>query len=277
MIEGGLRLRGVGRSPVGDHPLVSVITVVRNGVDSIGRTIEAVLSQSYPSIEYIIIDGASTDGTLDVIRGFDDRIGYWRSEPDAGLYDAMNKGIELVTNPDSYVMFANSGDRLLSPESVQQLVKEGQGADFVYGRELRTDGDASAVAGHEVSLNDLASDNISHAASLTRRRVFDTVGRFDLRYRIVADYDFFVRCFSHPVSTRFVDRVIAEVGMFGLSETSFFLHARERIDVICRRFGGTSRTAAVARIYCIDIPRHFLRGQLRRFGLLRFWRAIKAM
>ena len=79
------------------------------------------------------------------------------------------------------------------------------------------------------------------------------------------------------VTSRFVDRVVAEVRMFGLSETQFMLLLRERLDVIRQRFRGVPRLAAVAQIYCYDIPRHFLRGQLRHHGLLSLWRAIKAI
>src|SRR5215211_1823267 len=203
MIEGGLRTRGKAKRGDAANPLVSVITVVRNGASGIEKTISAVLAQTYPNLEYLIIDGASADGTLDVVRRFDDRIDYWMSEPDNGLYEAMEKGIALVTDPDAYVLFANSDDRLYSPDAVELLVTEGRGADFVYGKELLTDGQASSVLGSEVTLEHLARRNISHAASLTRRRVFDVVGTFDPRYKLVADYDFFVRCFARPVTSQF--------------------------------------------------------------------------
>lgn len=277
MIEGGMRLSGVRATGTAAVPLVSVITVVRNNATGIEKTIEAVLGQSYPNVEYIIIDGASTDATLEIIQGYDKRIGYWLSEPDRGLYDAMNKGIALVKDSESYVMFANSDDRLIAPDAIASLVREGKGDDFVYGKELLTDGEISSVMGSEVTLEILARRNICHAACLTRRRIFDSVGTFDPKYRLVADYDFFVRCFAKPVSARFVDRVVAEVRMFGLSETEFMLLLRERLDVIKRRFSGVPRLVAAGQIYCYDIPRHFLRGQLRQHGLLSLWRAIKGV
>jgi hypothetical protein len=133
------------------------------------------------------------------------------------------------------------------------------------------------VLGTEVKLKDLERRNISHAATLVRRSVFDTVGKFDLKYKVVADYDFFIRCFQHPVESRFVDQIVAEVSMFGLSETQFRLLLSERLDVIARRFGTIARLGAAARIYCYDIPRNFLRSELRKRGLLSRWRAIKGM
>lgn len=271
-----MRVRGGEKKRRGTGPLVSIITVVRNNASGLGATVSAVLEQTYPDIEYFVIDGGSTDGTVDVLRRFDDRIDYWLSERDTGLYDAMNKGIALVRDRDAYILFANSGDMLASPDAVESLVSESHGKDFVYAQERLTDGEIAAVVGHEVSLGTLATDNICHAAAMVRKSVFDTVGSFDLRYRIVADYDFFVRCFAHPVETRFVKRVIAEVGMFGLSETNFMMLFRERLDVLRRHYRGFSRMRAVARIYCLGIPRHFFRARLRRLGLLSFWRAVKA-
>jgi glycosyltransferase involved in cell wall biosynthesis len=277
MIEGGLRTRGSVKRGDADAPLVSVITVVRNGMPLVERTIDAILSQTYPNVEYIVVDGASSDGTVELLGRHDARIDYWLSEPDAGLYDAMNKGVALVSDAAAYVMFANSDDRLYEADTIERLVRAGKGADFVYGKQVLTDGETSAVLGSEVDLKDLARRNISHAATLIRRRVFDTVGKFDLKYKLVADYDFFIRCFQHPVESRFVDQIVAEVSMFGLSETQFRLLLRERLDVIATRFGVIPRLAATAQIYCYDIPRNFLRGELRKRGLLSRWRAIKGM
>lgn len=277
MSEGGLRTRGTIKRGNAGTPLVSIITVVRNGMPLIERTIDAVLSQTYRNVEYIVVDGASTDGTAELLQKRENEIDYWISEPDAGLYDAMNKGIALVNDPDAYVLFANSDDRLHAADTIEKLISAGGGADFIYGKQILTDGESTAVLGREVKLKDLARGNISHAATLVRRRVFDTVGKFDLKYKLVADYDFFVRCFQHPVQSRFADQIVADVSMFGLSETQFRLLLRERIDVIATRFGTVPRLAAAARIYCYDIPRNVLRGELRKRGLLSRWRAIKGM
>ena len=137
---GGRRTRGADNRGTAGKPLVSVITVVRNRAERVEETIRAVLGQTYPYIEYLVIDGASTDGTVDVLRRYDDRIGYWMSEPDTGIYDAMNKAIELVTDPESYILFANSDDRLYSPQAIERLVEGGGGADLVHGKMTVTDG-----------------------------------------------------------------------------------------------------------------------------------------
>lgn len=95
ILEGGLRTKGI--APPGGAPLVSIVTVVYNGAATLERTIRSVLEQDHPAIEYIIVDGGSTDGTLDLVRRYEDRIAYWISAKDKGIYDAMNKGVSLCT------------------------------------------------------------------------------------------------------------------------------------------------------------------------------------
>ena len=105
---GGRRLKGIVRDGTPDRPLVSIVTVVYNGAATIERTIASVLGQSYPNIEYIIVDGGSTDGTLDILRAHEDRVDLWVSERDGGIYDAMNKGVALCTG--EWVGLINADD-----------------------------------------------------------------------------------------------------------------------------------------------------------------------
>ena len=115
--EGGLRTRNITKKTLPGKPLVSIITVVFNGVKTLEETILSVVQQSYNNIEYIVIDGGSSDGTLDIIRKYDEKLDYWTSEPDAGLYDAMNKGI-LLSSGD-YVGFLNADDFFADSQSVK--------------------------------------------------------------------------------------------------------------------------------------------------------------
>ena len=129
----------------------------------------------------------------------------------------MNKGIELVTDPQSYILFANSADELDSAPAIENAMALGKGADLLYGRMVLGDGTTSATVGQAVTLEDLARQTICHPSTFVRRRVFDEVGRFDTSYRIAADYDHIVRCFAHPVSTRFIDVVVSDMSMGGTS------------------------------------------------------------
>jgi glycosyltransferase involved in cell wall biosynthesis len=276
-VDGGRRTRGLTAHGAPGKPLVTVVTVVRNRADRVEETIKAVLGQNYRYIEYLIVDGASTDGTVDVLRRYDDRIGYWISEPDSGIYEAMNKAIDLVTDPEAYILFANSDDRLYSPDAIRQLVEGGEGADLVHGKMTVTDGEASRVYGRDVTLKDLAGRTLCHPATIMRRRVFDEVGRFDTSFTIAADYDLIVRCFAHPVTTKFVPEIISRMSMGGISEDRFMLSCQERKRVVRSRFKSITRFAGVWRVNLYDIPRNAARQWLARAGLLSHWRALKQL
>jgi glycosyltransferase involved in cell wall biosynthesis len=270
--EGGRRSFGKGAP---ERPLVSVITVVYNGAAGIEQTIRAVKEQTYHPVDHIVVDGGSADGTVEILERYNDSLAYWVSEPDRGIYDAMNKGVDLVTDPDSYILFANADDHLYSPEALERVISSSSGEDLVYGRMVLTDGDISGVAGRRVAFEDLARQTLCHPATFVRRRVFDSVGKFDLGYRIAADYDHMVRCFAAPVSTRFVDVIVSTMKMGGVSEDRFLLSCRERKAVIRKRFPLVPRLKGIWQVNLYDIPRNTARHWIDRAGLLGHWRALK--
>ena len=119
--SGGNRGRGVVRRSEPGKPLISIVTVVWNGVETLERTIKSVLGQGYDNIEYILVDGASNDGTLDLIRSYEGQVDYWVSEEDGGIYDAMNKGIGLCTG--EFIALINADDWYM-PSAVQCIVDQ---------------------------------------------------------------------------------------------------------------------------------------------------------
>lgn len=194
---------------------VSVITVVRNDVSHIEQTILSVLTQTYQDVEYVIIDGGSTDGTLDIIKKYADRLAFWVSEPDGGIYPAMNKGVEHATG--EWVNFMNSGDAfadnrvledifgtstpsLLSAISPSHLLIGGNTINiFADGHEeIHHAEPASAIPSHLP---------FSHQASFVRREIC----KFDADYRFAADYALFYHIYYKygEQSVRVVDREIA--------------------------------------------------------------------
>src|ERR1700744_4570938 len=111
-------------------PVLSVITIVYNNVKDIERTMLSVLGQTYPAIEYIVVDGLSNDGTLDVIKKYKDRVAKFISEKDEGIYDAMNKGLALASG--DYVIFMNSGDEFFDAETIAAVFASADNADIYY-------------------------------------------------------------------------------------------------------------------------------------------------
>lgn len=196
--EGGLRTRGFYKTSTPEKPLVSVITVVLNRHKHIERAIKSVINQTYDNIEYIIIDGKSTDGTLDVIKRFGEYIDYWISEPDKGMYYALNKGIVLSNG--SLIGIVHSDDIYLKNDIVRQIVEADKifKGDIYHGNMLsiteyeqycafkRVIPDSSGILKTHAS--------IIHPTCFIKREVFNNIGFYDTSYKSASDYEFFIRC-----------------------------------------------------------------------------------
>ena len=181
-------------------PLITVITVVYNDVSNIEQTILSVINQIYPNLEYIIIDGGSTDGTVDVIKKYVNRLAYWISEPDKGIYDAMNKGVRKAKG--KWVNFMNSGDLFASNDAVERIfnAKINDDIKVIYGSVfLKKNGKRILQKPFPICR---ISNHMSfcHQASFTRT---DSV-HFDLTYKIVADYKLFYDLYNSFGKTAFL-------------------------------------------------------------------------
>lgn len=204
-IEGGLRTRGAfHKKAETGKPLVSIITVVRNGEKYLEQTIQSVLNQTYENIEYIIIDGASTDGTLDIIKKYEDQIAYWVSEQDGGIYDAMNKGIGFVTGEWTY--FLGSDDVLLNVlhEITGNFIDE----KTVYYGDVLLRG-RNKIYGGKYNNYKLILRNICHQAIFYPKIVFKKY-LFQTKYKIYADYYLNILCFRDPeYYFKYIPKVVA--------------------------------------------------------------------
>ena len=175
---------------------ISIITVVYNGISNIEKTILSVINQEYEDIEYIIIDGGSTDGTVDIIKKYQDRITYWVSEPDKGIYDAMNKGIEKATG--EWVNFMNAGDCFFNNTVLQDIFIDSQIKDncaVIYGDTVQCFSYGNFVIKAfplEMLKKRMA---FCHQSSFVRRNIL-VLHPFDCSYRVCADYNLFYKIFE---------------------------------------------------------------------------------
>lgn len=206
-------------------PLITVITVVRNGAGQLGRTIDSVLTCGYPSLDFIIIDGGSTDGTVDIIKQYADRLTQWRSEPDGGIYDAMNKGWALASE-ESLVLFLGAGDRLISlPRTMNRFAPR----DVVYGDVELVSRIFRGSAGFALRCN-----NTLHHQALLVPKALHPAPPFDLAFNVYADFDFNQRLLKS--GARFV--YCAELRGFafpgGLSSRKAH---RETLAIVAKNFG----------------------------------------
>lgn len=212
----------------------SIITINYNNRDGLRKTIESVINQSYRDYEYIIIDGGSDDGSREVIEEYADRISYWVSEPDKGIYNAMNKGILKATG--DYLNFMNSGDRFYD-HCVLENVLPYLTADIVHGRLFYNSGRERSVYLHEApDMQHFLDNTLNHQSSFIARRLFvDTL--YDEHYKIVSDWKFFIEKLILQ-SCSFVS-IPVKVGFFeegGVSESNSTLDAKERQEVLEQMF-----------------------------------------
>lgn len=177
---------------------ITVITVCLNAADTIEQTIQSVLQQDYGDVEYIIVDGMSTDSTLDIINKYRDKIALLIREPDEGLYDAMNKGV--LHSSGEIISFMNADDRFASPDVLRRMAEAfGQHPDkmIIYGDCIIGEGTAQVLKRHPDSIGkrSLGITWLNHQSIFYRRSAFDVVGLFDNGYPIYGDYDWNVRAF----------------------------------------------------------------------------------
>jgi glycosyltransferase involved in cell wall biosynthesis len=214
---------------------ISVITVSLNTAAHIERAIQSVAAQTYADIEHVIIDGGSTDGTLEIVDRYRNRIGYFVSEPDRGIYNAMNKGIKAATGDILY--FLNADDRFCDDRVVEDVVSvfdETPELEVVYGN-LLWDVSGKLVRRRQprvVTRASLASATILHQTVFARNHVFVATDGFSERYKVVSDYEWMLKVFIRDQRNyRYVDRDIAVMGTEGASWTASDWES-ERIDAM---------------------------------------------
>jgi len=216
-------------------PKLSVITVVRNGASVIGPCIDSVLSQELNDLEYIIIDGGSTDGTIDIVRGYGDAISTFISEPDNGLYDAMNKGVSLAQG--EIIHFLNADDRYFSSDTLAKLMPKLDRdavchAQMVY---IEASGEQRILGERFSRKRELRASRMPQPVMFVPVHMYRKVGLFDTQYRIAADYEMVLRL-TQRFPTRYIENPVTVMYAGGLSYQRPDLAFAESMR-IARRYG----------------------------------------
>jgi glycosyltransferase involved in cell wall biosynthesis len=210
-----------------NHPLITVITVVFNGEKTIESTIKSVINfkKKNKFFRYIIIDGNSTDNTKKILLNYDHEISYWISEPDKGIYDAMNKGWNLAE--ESHILFLGSGDKIVELPNQLDLINGER--KIYYGKVMI----GSKLFKSKFNYRFKMGNTLHHQALLIHKSA-SSDSPFDLRYKVYADYDFSVRLFKKGYKFIHLENLRAEAAPGGLSST---MYLREMLHIIERNFG----------------------------------------
>jgi glycosyltransferase involved in cell wall biosynthesis len=220
-------------------PKITIITVVYNAKSLIEQTIKSILQQTYPFIEYIIIDGASTDGTLEVIEQYRSKIAVIRSEKDQGIYDAMNKGLKIATG--EYVLFINAGDLLASPDTLSSVFDKTPEADVYYGDTEIIDIHGNSLG--ERRLKPPASLNwrslrfgmcVSHQSFIAKRSLCDF---YNLNYKVSSDIDWVIRVLRKSRVIIHVHQTISKFLEGGSSSGNRKAGLIERFQIMVKQYG----------------------------------------
>jgi glycosyltransferase involved in cell wall biosynthesis len=243
ILSGGTRLR---RTPVVGEaramPLVTVITAVMNAVETIKDCVESVARQEYPNIEHIVLDGGSTDGTLNVLRQYDDRIALWRSETDAGIYDAWNKA--LAEARGEWICFLGADDEFLTGavDAYMALAAKNPEAEYLSSKvKVIHPSGYVRILGKPWTWRHFSKAMCTlHVGTMHRRSLYDRLGVYDTSYRIVADYEFLLRA-RDQLNTAYMPVVTAIMRAGG---TSFTLKALEETARAKVETGGRTKLRA---------------------------------
>jgi len=221
-IEGGIRTTGGKKTTTPGRPLVSIITIVFNGEEHLEKTILSVANQNYDNIEYIIVDGGSTDGTLDIIRKYGDRIDYWLSESDRGISDAMNKGIEMSSG--DIVGIIHSDDFYADPTVLRRVAESFENSSQIkalYGIQDYIDpvsGKNLLTWGRDTDPSEIKKRMyIPHPTLFVRREVYNEIGLFRVDYKVAMDYEFALRLtkYTRPYFLNYKIACMRDMGTSG--------------------------------------------------------------
>ncbi len=221
------------------NPKVSIITVVYNNRLNFLKTLESVKTQNYTNIEFIIVDGGSTDGTIDVVKQNEDLISKWISEPDKGIYDAMNKGLKLATG--DYIWFLNGGDIIYSSDTLSKIFSCEINADVYYGDTELVDDKGKSYGKRKLktppdnlSWGDMINGMVvSHQSMIIKREI---IPPYDIKYKHCADIDWTIKILKRSNKIINTKEIITKFLLGGYSRKNTLSSLFERIKILSQHF-----------------------------------------
>ena len=214
---------------------LTIITVNYNNKEGLQRTLKSVASQKFRDFEHIIIDAASTDGSLELIKSYETQISYWLSEPDRGIYQGMNKGIAAANG--QYLLFLNSGDYLIDANALTVALEDLK-ADIGFGYHTVADASGNLVSidykDRNIDFGFFVMSTLPHSSTFIRKSLFQKLGYYDETYRIAADWVFFFKAVIYNRAT--VSRIERPVGVFELGGISTRSDNKELVKEERERF-----------------------------------------
>ena len=225
-----------------NKPLFSIITICYNAEATLEKTIQSVLAQTYPNVEYIVVDGASKDNTLAIINRYRPQLGKVVSEPDKGLYDAMNKGIGLATG--DYLCFLNAGDTFFSANTLQEMVATlpaDKQPDVIYGETALVDAEGQFVRMRRLQTPEVLTWRSFRQGMLVCHRAFfarrELVPLYDLQYRFSADFDWCIRIMKQSHLLHNTHLTLVNYLDEGLTTRNQKASLKERFRIMAKHYG----------------------------------------
>lgn len=218
---------------------LTIITINRNNALGLERTIQSVISQTWADYQYIIIDGASTDNSVEVIEKYSDKISYWISEEDNGIYNAMNKGIKQANG--EYCLFLNSGDYLYNNNVLEIIFSENFTEELIYGNQFRVGEKGNRVVffPSKLTFYHFYTNFLAHNSTLIKKSLFNKIGLYNENYKIVSDHEFFVLAVcKYNCTVRYINEIISVMVDGGISNNPQYTEVviKERADMFKKHF-----------------------------------------
>lgn len=231
MICGGLNTIGKKKTSSINHPLISIVTVVFNGEKTLEQTILSVINQTYDNVEYIIIDGNSSDNTLNIIKQYENKIAYWQSEPDKGIYDAMNKGLTYANG--DYLLFLGADDLLYNENVIKDIFKYFTKDCVYYGNAIFTR--KYNIYNYRFTKTKLFFRNICHQSIFYPKSIFKT-NSFNTMFKIYADWDYNMRSWEIK-KFKYLPYIISIFNDLSTSQSRDAVFDEQRVKSIQEKYG----------------------------------------